>query len=41
MVYIGFVFFELEEVLLRMERGDVLIYCFNGKLNGILDLKID
>lgn len=37
MVYIGLVLFYLDEILVLMEKGDVLIYCFNGKENGILD----
>lgn len=41
MVHIGSAPPELEEVLSRMERGDVLTHCFNGKPNGILDPKTD
>ncbi|WVE60496.1 amidohydrolase/deacetylase family metallohydrolase [Enterococcus faecium] len=41
MVHIGSAPPELEEVLSRMERGDVLTHCFNGKPNGILDQKTD
>ena len=35
MVHIGSAPPELEEVLTRMEKGDVLTHCFNGKPNGI------
>ncbi|MGC3596107.1 amidohydrolase/deacetylase family metallohydrolase, partial [Enterococcus faecium] len=35
MVHIGSAPPEFEEVLSRMERGDVLTHCVNGKPNGI------
>lgn len=41
MVHIGSAPPELEEVLTRMEKGDVLTHCFNGKPNGILDQATD
>lgn len=41
MVHIGSAPPELEEVLSRLEKGDVLTHCFNGKSNGILDQKSD
>ncbi|MHC5268619.1 amidohydrolase/deacetylase family metallohydrolase [Enterococcus sp. LJL98] len=37
MVHIGSAPPTLEEVLARLEAGDVLTHCFNGKPNGILD----
>ncbi|MBO0430732.1 amidohydrolase/deacetylase family metallohydrolase [Enterococcus sp. DIV0660C] len=37
MVHIGSAPPELADVLARMEKGDVLTHCFNGKSNGILD----
>lgn len=37
MVYIGSNFFELVVIIVLMWFGDVLIYCFNGKLNGIVN----
>lgn len=37
MVHIGSAPPELSEVLAKMEKGDVLTHCFNGKSNGILD----
>ncbi|MDR1568004.1 MAG: amidohydrolase/deacetylase family metallohydrolase [Streptococcaceae bacterium] len=37
MVHIGSSPPELQEILARMESGDVLTHCFNGKVNGILD----
>lgn len=41
MVHIGSAPPELAEVLARLEKGDVLTHCFNGKPNGILDQKTD
>lgn len=37
MVHIGSEPPELEEILSRLDKGDVLTHCFNGKSNGILD----
>lgn len=41
MIHIGSAPPELEEVLARMEKGDVLTHCFNGKPNGLLDQATD
>lgn len=41
MVHIGSAPPELSEVLAKMEAGDVLTHCFNGKENGILDHETD
>lgn len=41
MVHIGSAPPTLEEILERLETGDVLTHCFNGKPNGILDQTTD
>lgn len=41
MVHVGSAPPELTEVLTRMEKGDILTHCFNGKPNGILDQATD
>lgn len=41
MVHIGSAPPTLEEILDRLETGDVLTHCFNGKPNGILDQATD
>lgn len=41
MVHVGSAPPELAEVLARMEKGDIMTHCFNGKPNGILDQGTD
>lgn len=37
MVYIGSGFFVIEEVVLILEKGDIIIYYLNGKVNNLFD----
>lgn len=41
MVHIGSAPPTLAEVLARLETGDIMTHCFNGKTNGILDQETD